>query len=50
MSPAVRTMIDQLEPLPAAVFNSRYDIIAYNRTYGRLVADLDATAASRTAT
>ncbi|WP_329179121.1 helix-turn-helix transcriptional regulator [Streptomyces sp. NBC_01477] len=42
MSPAVRGMIDQLEPLPAAVFNSRYDIIAYNRTYGRLVTDLDA--------
>jgi len=44
MSPAVRTMLDQLEPLPAAVFNSRYDIIAYNRTYGRLVDDLDAHA------
>ncbi|WP_329131820.1 helix-turn-helix transcriptional regulator [Streptomyces sp. NBC_01476] len=42
MSPAVRAMIDQLEPLPAAVINSRYDIIAYNRTYGRLVTDLDA--------
>ncbi|MFC4035561.1 helix-turn-helix transcriptional regulator [Streptomyces polygonati] len=42
MSPAVRVMIDQLEPLPAAVFNSRYDIVAYNRTYGRLVSDLDA--------
>ncbi|MEV6009565.1 helix-turn-helix transcriptional regulator [Streptomyces sp. NPDC051976] len=42
MSTAVRTMLDQLEPLPAAVFNGRYDIIAYNRTYGRLVTDLDA--------
>ncbi|WNI15415.1 helix-turn-helix transcriptional regulator [Actinacidiphila sp. ITFR-21] len=42
MSPAVQVMIDQLEPMPAAVFNSRYDIIAYNRTYGRLVGDLDA--------
>ncbi|WP_405581277.1 helix-turn-helix transcriptional regulator [Streptomyces sp. NBC_01190] len=42
MSPAIRQMIDQLEPLPAAVFNSRYDIIAYNRTYGRMVCDLDA--------
>jgi hypothetical protein len=42
MSSAVRGMIDQLEPLPAAVINSRYDIIAYNRTYGRLVSDLDA--------
>ncbi|MBM9509706.1 helix-turn-helix transcriptional regulator [Actinacidiphila acididurans] len=42
MSPSVLAMLDQLEPLPAAVFNSRYDIIAYNRTYGRLVSDLDA--------
>jgi hypothetical protein len=42
MSPSVRAMLDQLEPLPAAVVNSRYDIVAYNRTYGRLVSDLDA--------
>ncbi|WP_225844709.1 helix-turn-helix transcriptional regulator [Streptomyces sp. HPF1205] len=42
MSPAVGVMLDQLEPLPSAVFNSRYDVIAYNRTYGRLVTDLDA--------
>ncbi|MEW2518068.1 helix-turn-helix transcriptional regulator [Actinacidiphila alni] len=42
MSSAVRSMIEQLAPLPAAVVNSRYDIIAYNRTYGRLVSDLDA--------
>jgi MmyB-like transcription regulator ligand binding domain/Helix-turn-helix domain len=42
MSPAVRMMLDQLEPLPAAVVNGRYDIVAYNRTYGRLVTDLDA--------
>ncbi|CAG6393043.1 helix-turn-helix transcriptional regulator [Streptomyces cocklensis] len=41
ISPAVRGMLDQLEPLPAAVFNGRFDIIAYNRTYGRLVCDLD---------
>jgi hypothetical protein len=42
MSPALRTMLRELEPLPSAVFNSRYDIIAHNRTYGRLVTDLDA--------
>ncbi|MFI0896994.1 helix-turn-helix transcriptional regulator [Streptomyces sp. NPDC020983] len=42
MSPGMRAMLDQLEPLPAAVFNSRFDIVAYNRTYGRLVTDLDA--------
>jgi transcription regulator MmyB-like protein/helix-turn-helix protein len=42
MSPAIRGMLDQLEPLPAAVFNGRYDIIAYNSVFGRLVSDLDA--------
>ncbi|SHL03209.1 helix-turn-helix transcriptional regulator [Actinacidiphila paucisporea] len=42
VSPAVHAMLHRLEPLPAAVFTIRYDIVAYNRTYGRLVADLDA--------
>ncbi|MFH8582736.1 MmyB family transcriptional regulator, partial [Streptomyces zaomyceticus] len=31
-----------LEPIPACVQNSRYDILAYNRTYARLLGDLDA--------
>ena len=39
---SVRVMLEQLEPLPAHVVNSRYDLLAYNRTYGRLVGDLDA--------
>ncbi|MET9379282.1 helix-turn-helix domain-containing protein [Streptomyces sp. NPDC002992] len=42
VTPALRAMLDQLEPLPACVQNSRYDILAYNRTYGRLLCDLDA--------
>jgi transcriptional regulator with XRE-family HTH domain len=42
ISPALLAMVGKVEPLPAAVFNSRYDIVAYNRTYGRLVTDLDA--------
>ncbi|MDJ0344619.1 helix-turn-helix transcriptional regulator [Streptomyces sp. H10-C2] len=42
MSDQIRTMLEQLEPLPAYVANSRYDIIAYNRTYGRMIDDLDA--------
>ncbi|WP_127354917.1 helix-turn-helix transcriptional regulator [Actinacidiphila soli] len=41
MSPQVREMLEKLEPLPAAVHNSRTDVIAHNRTYGRLVGDLD---------
>lgn len=39
---AVRMHLDQLDPLPACVQNSRYDILAYNRAYARLFCDLDA--------
>ncbi len=42
VTPALRQMLEQLEPIPACVQNSRYDILAYNRTYGRLLCDLDA--------
>ncbi|NBE55218.1 MmyB family transcriptional regulator [Streptomyces boluensis] len=42
VTPALRAMLEQLEPVPACVQNSRYDILAYNRTYGRLMCDLDA--------
>jgi transcriptional regulator with XRE-family HTH domain len=40
ISPAVHAMLDQLAPLPAAVCNARFDLLAYNRTYGRLISDL----------
>ncbi|MER5431935.1 helix-turn-helix transcriptional regulator [Streptomyces sp. NPDC002588] len=39
---SVRQLLDQLDPLPACVQNSRYDILAYNRTYSLLLCDLDA--------
>ncbi|MCX5382603.1 helix-turn-helix domain-containing protein [Streptomyces sp. NBC_00083] len=42
VTPALRAMLDQLGPIPACVQNSRYDILAHNRTYGRLLCDLDA--------
>ncbi|MEV7279809.1 helix-turn-helix domain-containing protein [Streptomyces sp. NPDC093111] len=42
VTPALRGLLDQLEPVPAAVQNSRYDFLAYNRTFGRLFCDLDA--------
>ncbi|MFD7013043.1 MULTISPECIES: helix-turn-helix domain-containing protein [unclassified Streptomyces] len=42
VTPALRAMLDQLGPIPACVQNSRYDILAYNKTYGRLLCDLDA--------
>ncbi|MFF5778753.1 helix-turn-helix transcriptional regulator [Streptomyces virginiae] len=41
VTPSVRAIIDQLGHIPACVQNSRYDILAYNATYGRLLGDLD---------
>ncbi|MDH6131696.1 hypothetical protein P3T37_001070 [Kitasatospora sp. MAA4] len=42
VTPAVQLILDQLSPLPACVMNSRYDILAYNTMYSRLLGDLDA--------
>ncbi|MER7187244.1 helix-turn-helix transcriptional regulator [Streptomyces hyaluromycini] len=42
VTPALHEMLRALEPLPASVQNSRYDILAYNRTYAHLMGDLDA--------
>ncbi|MEU9061311.1 helix-turn-helix transcriptional regulator [Streptomyces sp. NPDC048430] len=44
VTPAFHEMLRRLEPFPACIQNSRYDILAYNRTYGRLLCDLDAVA------
>ncbi|PZS01462.1 MAG: DNA-binding protein [Pseudonocardiales bacterium] len=44
LRPAVHAMLEALMPLPACVVNARLDILAYNATYGRLVADLDTMA------
>ncbi|WP_367136210.1 MULTISPECIES: helix-turn-helix transcriptional regulator [Streptomyces] len=41
VSADLRMMLDRLEPFPACVQNSRYDLIAYNRTYNALMCDLD---------
>jgi transcriptional regulator with XRE-family HTH domain len=38
----LRKMLTQLEPFPASVVNAKYDLLAYNRTYGRAIDDLDA--------
>ncbi|MGV9619961.1 MmyB family transcriptional regulator [Streptomyces tendae] len=42
ITPAVRALLEQFEPYPACVQNSRYDILAHNRTYGLLLCDLEA--------
>jgi hypothetical protein len=42
VTPALRQVIEQMAPIPACVQNSRYDILAYNRTYALLLCDLEA--------
>ncbi len=41
LAPTVQVLLDRLDPYPACVRNPRYDILAYNRSYGRLLGDLD---------
>ncbi|GHG72779.1 helix-turn-helix transcriptional regulator [Streptomyces griseocarneus] len=41
ITPALRLMLERLEPFPACLQNARYDILAYNRAYGQLLCDLD---------
>lgn len=41
ISPAIHLMLRQLEPIPANVTNSRFDLLAYNRTYDEMVGGLD---------
>jgi hypothetical protein len=41
ITPAVLAMLEHLEPFPACVQNVRYDVLAYNRTYSRLMCDMD---------
>ncbi|MEU6809684.1 helix-turn-helix transcriptional regulator [Streptomyces sp. NPDC046831] len=42
VTPALRALLEQVEPFPAALQNSRYDILAYNSAYSLLLCDLDA--------
>lgn len=42
ITPAIRELLRALDPIPACIQNSRYDIQGYNRTYSRLMGDLDA--------
>jgi transcriptional regulator with XRE-family HTH domain len=38
----IQVILDQLDPMPAAVLSARYDILGYNRAYNRMAGDLDA--------
>ena len=42
LCPTVQPLIDQLEPYPAMVVNSRHDLLAWNRVYASFFEDLDA--------
>ncbi|MFI9273747.1 helix-turn-helix transcriptional regulator [Kitasatospora sp. NPDC052896] len=37
VTPAIKLVLDQLEPYPACVLNSRFDVLAYNRAYDRVL-------------
>ncbi|GAA3103212.1 helix-turn-helix transcriptional regulator [Streptosporangium carneum] len=36
LEPETQIILDNLDPLPAAVYNGRYDLLAWNQTYGTL--------------
>jgi transcriptional regulator with XRE-family HTH domain len=40
VTPAIHAILEKLEPFPAAVYNARTDILAYNRTFNWLL-DVD---------
>jgi transcriptional regulator with XRE-family HTH domain len=40
LSPSVQVMLDQLSPFPASVANARFDLLAFNDVYRRLITDL----------
>ncbi len=42
LSPAIQVLLDQLEPYPACVQNARFDVLAFNRCYGRMIGDVEA--------
>ncbi|WP_344337597.1 helix-turn-helix transcriptional regulator [Kitasatospora putterlickiae] len=42
VTPSVRLTLDRLAPYPAALINSRYDVLAYNAQYTGIVGDLEA--------
>jgi transcription regulator MmyB-like protein/helix-turn-helix protein len=41
---SLRVLLEQVLPLPACVQNGRYDLLAYNRSFSRLMCDLDSIA------
>jgi transcriptional regulator with XRE-family HTH domain len=42
VSEATLRLLKQVEPFPACVQNGKYDLLAYNKTYGRMIVNMDA--------
>jgi transcriptional regulator with XRE-family HTH domain len=42
LSPSVQVILDGLDPFPACVQNARFQILAFNRAYNKLIIDLSA--------
>ena len=42
LTPAARRIMDQLSGFPSVALNERFDILAYNRTFAKVIIDLDA--------
>ena len=42
LSPSIQTILDQLDPYPAAVQNARFQVLAFNQAYNGLIGDLSA--------
>ncbi|GAA3037830.1 helix-turn-helix transcriptional regulator [Streptosporangium longisporum] len=36
LAPEIQVILDRLDPIPAAVYNGRYDLLAWNAAYGSL--------------
>jgi transcriptional regulator with XRE-family HTH domain len=41
LTPNMQVVLDQLSPFPATVVNKRYDVLAYNDAYRKVIVDLD---------
>jgi hypothetical protein len=41
VSPTSQTLLDKLDPFPACIRNARYDVLAWNAAYDRLMGPLD---------
>ncbi|GAA2826091.1 helix-turn-helix transcriptional regulator [Kitasatospora sp. CM 4170] len=41
VTPAIRLVLEQMSPMPAAVVNARWDVLAYNRPYTHIIGNID---------